>query len=1104
AADIALDADTPTLISNFTGNLDTVLGGISTILGGVVAGAVGIDAGVILRAAEAEVRLDDVSIGADGAVDVLSEGEAEADADALISERGKVGNFQTAVGYARAAGSAQTLLTGATAITAQGSVHIASDARTAVQTEATASNLEAVLEQEGFSGDGKALSVAIANSELTSRAVVGDAVSITSALGNIDVSADGDASTTSDALAVGYVQGLAGATVAVSYDESTVEAVVDGDLTAAGAAVGAGEGGFDPAAAVNAATDVITLTDHGFAMGEEVIYRAGALDEADDAAAIGGLQDGATYYAIVLDENSLQLAEAPVLDLSLGAADPDAAHALITTDTAAFSLGAVDPDEDFIRLVGSGLQDGDQVRYRVESGPAIAGLIDGAMYEVAEADDEGFELRDRATGDVVEVAQGAALGTHVFEGPDGDATLVLAAVDAFDDAVILRGHGLTDGQTVVYDLAGDPDGAIGGLLPDGEYAAEVLDADRFRLLRVDPVTGAVGARVVLDAPLIAGVHTLTFEADRDTFVVGDALDADRNEIRIIGHGFQDGDVVGYATDPTRGKTVQVATIDNTDPHAPVAGTQTAQAPDPALGGLDAGSTYVVMRVDADTIRLVDRADALARALPLDLTGPGQGDAHLLSGRMTTEGVGVHARLAAVNTVDSAAQQRELTRSQLVLNQTDLLEANTQRTLFESGKLYPTDVKALNSDLATGDQDLALAGGIGVNVADHTVRASVGEGGAAALTSGRDIETTAKIDERYATSVEARETSNQSEGGKIVALAVGVSVVDNTAEAIVGANAVLDADRDATIEAEVIYPLLLDDALTALKDGVSNISGDLEQLDPFLALTASEDPILNTLVRSKTTGLNSGSTTISGSVAVNSLENRAEAALRGGASLTAGRDADVTAATDMELFTVAGDLNTRGKKGSTNSDALPAGESDGRSLGGAVLIDVLENTTLALIGDGAVVDATGDLAVTADEIIVHVALSAAGGTAGTESEFAFAGSGLGAVHLSTTHAGIETGPAGVSITSASLTIRATSDMLHVGVAGAISKRTGGDAVGVGAAVHTIERDTQAFLGQAPEATGPRGASTITTGDLSVEAVNTGQAWVFAVAGTVATS
>ena len=52
---------------------------------------------------------------------------------------------------------------------------------------------------------------------------------------------------------------------------------------------------------IDATTDRVTLNNHGLSTGDAIVY-------SDGTTADGGLTDGTTYYAIVIDTDTVQLA----------------------------------------------------------------------------------------------------------------------------------------------------------------------------------------------------------------------------------------------------------------------------------------------------------------------------------------------------------------------------------------------------------------------------------------------------------------------------------------------------------------------------------------------------------------------------------------------------------------------------------------------------------------------------------------------------------------------------------------------------------------------------------------------------------------------------
>ena len=119
---------------------------------------------------------------------------------------------------------------------------------------------------------------------------------------------------------------------------------------------------------------------HGFTDGQAVVYRNGGGGNAD----IGNLVDGQTYYAVVVDATSIQLAASAVdvaagkvLNLDFGAATGVGHRVDALFDPAT----AVDIDADSIDVgFAHGLETGDAIVYLSGGGEAIGGLVDGNTY----------------------------------------------------------------------------------------------------------------------------------------------------------------------------------------------------------------------------------------------------------------------------------------------------------------------------------------------------------------------------------------------------------------------------------------------------------------------------------------------------------------------------------------------------------------------------------------------------------------------------------------------------------------------------------------------------------------------------------------------------
>ena len=93
-----------------------------------------------------------------------------------------------------------------------------------------------------------------------------------------------------------------------------------------------------------------------------------------------------------------------------------------------------------------------------------------------------------------------------------------------------------------------------------------------------------------------------------------------------------------------------------------------------------------------------------------------------------------------------------------------------------------------------------------------------------------------------------------------------------------------------------------------------------------------------------------------------------------------------------------------------------GRSEGKSIGGSILVAAVDNTTLAQIGDGAKVRiGQAGRSSSPDETILRIDVAQAGAlSSGDSSGKAFAGSAVGYRQRSTTVAGLTAGPLGVTV------------------------------------------------------------------------------------------
>jgi len=316
----------------------------------------------------------------------------------------------------------------------------------------------------------------------------------------------------------GVVDGTFEATTADAGTRSDVQAVIEDATVVAGGRVVVSSGfaspatlqdlgpsvsktlPLDPASAVTLTGDAIRFpSEHGLRNGDRVVYRPG------NGVSVGGLQDGQSYFVVVVDPRTVKLA-ASLDDAVAGRAVPlsspgsGAPHVLSRLDfsrQAAFAASAQTVQANAISLPNAHtFTTGDEVVYLAEAGQAdIGGLTSGRTYFVIAGDDADDKSLRLATTRANAIAGVAILLTAV------DATgQMLVRVDAtpltFNAATAvtvtqLRGdqiafaapHGLVTGNAVIYRNGGGTNTSIGGLQAAETYYVIVIDPTHIQLAR---------------------------------------------------------------------------------------------------------------------------------------------------------------------------------------------------------------------------------------------------------------------------------------------------------------------------------------------------------------------------------------------------------------------------------------------------------------------------------------------------------------------------------------------------------------------------------------------------------------------------------------------
>ena len=321
--------------------------------------------------------------------------------------------------------------------------------------------------------------------------------------------------------------------------------------------------------------------------------------------AIGGLASDQSYEVISIDANSFQLTDP-------SAPDPQAIVILNSSGTGIHSFAYM-PTSDILSSPAHQLSTGDEVVYQVSAGgEVIGGLVDGGTYKVVVNHPDSFTLTNLA-GAAINLS-GPGNGTHSFT-PVADTLTEIA-------------HGLTTGDVVTYDANGGAE--ITGLTDGSTYDVLRIDANSFKLedqVTGDVVTldsdGNINQRFVVDTDIIQstghGLSTgdeVVYNANGGAEITGLTDGTTYGVTRIDANSFQLTDALTGATKDLSGP----GNVAQRFTFTPVADTLTELAHGLITGdvvtydanggaeitGLTDGSTYDVLRIDANSFKLEDQ------------------------------------------------------------------------------------------------------------------------------------------------------------------------------------------------------------------------------------------------------------------------------------------------------------------------------------------------------------------------------------------------------------------------------------------------------------------------------------------------------------------
>ena len=555
----------------------------------------------------------------------------------------------------------------------------------------------------------------------------------------------------------------------------------------------------------------------------------------------------------------------------------------------------------------------------------------------------------------------------------------------------------------------------------------------------------------------------------------------------------------------------------------------------------------------EVVQLAETENEARAGIAIDIGSAGSATGYSLKAKHVLDsgfstGLGVAASLSSTDAASSSAGLQSVAgKPSRFAKFKEKIDANLPDLILSklTSKEYGENAKKANSG---ANNSLAVAGALSFSFTDHVATSNVG--GTAVLKSNEDIEVTANIAERHQLDSESTFEPQAKPGGgsagtsakTAASVAVNFAIVNNTATATVESGARLDGLRATRVIAGVAYPFLvrpdtylplsageLVDAMRtegpgAITKYLGNVFG--LKLDPTLGIKSWFNAWASSVA-------SSDELAIAGSVNFLDYINDAEAVVRSGVLINqdtdwrddaknphpnqaaeqadklgeqvvtvqannASQTIDMTGIFSLPNFNLDPTADVKFRKRLTLPSALGASGSEKGGIGGAFFMTLRNNTTHAIVEDGARLYSGGDggFNIKAAQTVFAINLTQAGASGG---KFAVAGSVAYAGLTTDTLARL--GSRAV-VTGRDARITAVDLETQANWVGGVAK---GDNVGVGLAVaiNTLDRKTRAVIGD-PETTASAGAiganqSINVAGDVKVAALVDGELWAFTVAG-----
>ncbi|MBD2214422.1 DUF4347 domain-containing protein [Nostoc linckia FACHB-104] len=596
-----------------------------------------------------------------------------------------------------------------------------------------------------------------------------------------------------------------------------------------------------------------------------------------------------------------------------------------------------------------------------------------------------------------------------------------------------------------------------------------------------------------------------------------------SQIQLISpHNFKNGDAVVYKNGDADGK------IGGND----------------SIGGLIHQQVYYVIVDSPNQIRLAEsRSKALAKqAIAIDKddkTGTGH-HLHALKG-LGTIGIGVKSYLesrdivqadsgifnnTALNKIinfDSSAISSGVrtTIGDKLKNTSEAQAAQNQKDLDAKVKAgdkvqKPTTTQKLSQKAFPGTDNNStgesskwgLAGSLAVTIANHDVTTKIGA--TAKLASQQDLEVNSF--HQSITQIEAitdlQKASTGVEGpSKETAISASVSAgfYDSDVKTEIADGAKLDASGNLNIQSEIVYPFAWENAdLTDIS--VASSASELTQWwDDFItgkeSVLDSIDSTISVQYPHKAKPWSSWTKSasqaekkgFSGSINVLSFNNTNQTIVGSGVEINQNQAyrnlnqaVNIQANTDITLINITGDPLSLTKS------------IGGKGVGGSVFFLLADNTTEAIVKDGAKIytGSNQKFSLKANTDVFSTVMAISGGAA---EEFGIAGTVV--VNLQYNRTISQLG-SGAIVTGGGLDIIAQDDTDHWNFVGGII-RGNNTGIGMSVGVHNIGREVQALIGNSSDLAPGSNTNIDVNGDINVKALSEGNIYTLSLAAAVIT-